>query len=94
MKNNTPKYMSSIGQNTGTSNTAKNVIMIDVTTPREQASQNLNSGRRRANGLYSLPSFDVLGSDNPSSRCPPTSVGSSNGLRKAMKLLSKKIPSP
>jgi hypothetical protein len=36
----------------------------------------------------------VDGKLSPSSRCPPTSVGSSNGLRNAMKLLSRKIPSP
>mmetsp|Transcript_4154 Transcript_4154/g.5373 ORF Transcript_4154/g.5373 Transcript_4154/m.5373 type:complete len:104 (-) Transcript_4154:286-597(-) len=94
IKNNTPKYMSSIGQNTGTSNTEKNVISNDVAAPRAQANQNLNSGNRRANGRYSFPSLAVEGRLNPSSRCPPTSVGSSNGLRKAMKLLRRKIPRP
>ena len=94
MKNNTPKYINSIGQNTGTSNTEKNVITNDVPTPRVHAIQNLNSGNRRANGRYSFPSLDVVGRLSPSSRCPPTSVGSSNGLRKAMKLFSRNIPRP
>ncbi|KAL7491717.1 hypothetical protein ACHAWT_001983 [Skeletonema menzelii] len=75
MKNNTPKYMSSIGQNTGTSNTEKNVITSEVAAPRAQAIQNLNSGNRRANGRYSFPSLAVEGRLNPSSRCPPTSEG-------------------
>jgi len=94
MKNSTPKYINSIGQNTGTSNIEKNVIMIPVPTPRVHASQNLNSGNRRANGRYSFPSLDEVGRLNPSSRDPPTSVGSSKGLRKAMKLFSRKMPRP
>ena len=95
MKNSTPKYSNSIGQNTGTSNTEKNVIPIDVTTPRVHANQNLNSGNRRANGRYSFPSLAVLGKLSPSSRFPPTSVnGSSNGLKNAIKLFNKNIPRP
>jgi len=94
MKNNTPKYINNIGQNTGTSNTEKNVMTNAVQTPRAHAIQNLNSGNRRANGRYSFPSLAVLGSDNPSSRCPPTSVGSSNGLKKAIKLFNRNIPRP
>mmetsp|Transcript_28467 Transcript_28467/g.46228 ORF Transcript_28467/g.46228 Transcript_28467/m.46228 type:complete len:104 (-) Transcript_28467:301-612(-) len=94
MKNSTPKYINSIGQKTGTSNTEKKVMIRDVPTPRAHAIQNLNSGNLRANGRYSFPSLEVLGRLRPSSRLPPTSVGSSNGLRKAMKLFSRKIPSP
>lgn len=59
-----------------------------------QASQNLNSGKRRANGRNSLPSLFVDGRLRPSSRWPPTSVGSSSGERKAMKLFSRNIPRP
>mmetsp|Transcript_3243 Transcript_3243/g.7198 ORF Transcript_3243/g.7198 Transcript_3243/m.7198 type:complete len:247 (-) Transcript_3243:46-786(-) len=94
MKKRTPKYINSIGQNTGTSNTEKKVITNAVPTPRVHAIQNLNSGNRRANGRYSFPSLEEVGKLNPSSRLPPTSVGSSNGLRKAMKLFNRKIPSP
>lgn len=42
-----------------------------------------------------MPSLEVVGNDRPSSpRSPPISVGSSNGLRNAIKLLSRNIPNP
>lgn len=88
MKNKTKKYISKIGQNTGMSNTEKNVMNIEVNVPLVHASQNLNSGRRRANGRYSLPSLSVVGKPGP------LSLGSSNGDKKAMKLFNKKIPKP
>mmetsp|Transcript_1752 Transcript_1752/g.3703 ORF Transcript_1752/g.3703 Transcript_1752/m.3703 type:complete len:98 (-) Transcript_1752:330-623(-) len=88
MKNKTKKYISRIGQKTGMSNTEKKVMTMDVNVPLVHASQNLNSGRRRANGRYSLPSFSVVG------RPGPLSLGSSNGDKKAMKLFKRKIPKP
>ncbi|VEU35234.1 unnamed protein product [Pseudo-nitzschia multistriata] len=87
IKNKTKKYINRIGQNTGTSKTEKNVITIEVNVPLVHASQNLNSGRRRANGRYSLPSFSVVGSPGPSE-------GSSKGDKKAIKLFKRKIPRP
>mmetsp|Transcript_8928 Transcript_8928/g.17993 ORF Transcript_8928/g.17993 Transcript_8928/m.17993 type:complete len:194 (+) Transcript_8928:114-695(+) len=88
IKNKTPKYINNMGQNTGTSNTLKNVITREVAAPRVQAIQNLNSGSRRANGRNSLPSFAEEGSPGPSS------LGSSSGERKAMKLFRRNIPRP
>ena len=87
MKNRTKKYMSKIGQKTGISKTGKKVMNMQVVVPRAQAIQNLNSGSRRANGRYSLPSLSVVGN-------PGWSWGSSNGDKKAIKLFSKKIPNP
>lgn len=82
MKNKMKKYISKIGQKTGTSNTEKKVIIIDVAVPRVHASQNLNSGSRRANGRYSFPSLSVVGK-------PGESVGSSKGDKKAIKLFNR-----
>lgn len=87
IKNRTKKYISRIGQNTGTSKTEKKVITMDVPTPFVHANQNLNSGRRRANGLNSFPSDAVVGR-------PGCSEGSSKGERKAIKLFKRKIPKP
>ena len=87
MKNRMKKYISKMGQKTGISKTGKKVMNMHVAVPREQANQNLNSGSRRVNGRYSLPSLSVVGSPGPS-------LGSSNGDRKAIKLFSKKIPNP
>ena len=84
MKNNMKKYINKIGQNTGTSKIEKNVMIMDVSVPFEQLNQNLNSGIRLTNGLYS--SF-VVGNDGPS-------FGSSNGERNAIKLFSRYIPRP
>ena len=78
-----------MGQNTGISKTEKNVMMIHVPVPLVHANQNLNSGSLLANGRNSFPSRAVVGSDGPES-----SVGSSSGERKAMKLFNRKIPSP
>mmetsp|Transcript_4813 Transcript_4813/g.7047 ORF Transcript_4813/g.7047 Transcript_4813/m.7047 type:complete len:88 (+) Transcript_4813:354-617(+) len=87
MKNKMQKYMTKIGQNTGTSNIEKKVIKKDVHVPRKHANQNLNSGIFLVKGLYSFPSAALVGNPGPS-------VGSSSGERKAMKLLRRKIPSP
>jgi len=89
MKNKTKKYISRIGQKTGISKTEKKVMTIEVNVPLVHAIQNLNSGRRRVNGRYSLPSLSVDGRPGPS-----LSVGSSNGDKKAMKLFKRKIPRP
>ena len=43
IKNRTKKYISRIGQNTGTSKTEKKVITMDVPTPFVHANQNLNA---------------------------------------------------
>ena len=98
MKNKTKKYSSNIGQKTGTSKSEKNVMTMHVQVPRVQASQNLNSGRRRAKGRNSFPSLAFVGSDRPSSSPPPIEPllygefdGSSSGDRNAMKLFKRKI---
>lgn len=88
MKNKMKKYIKRMGQNTGTSNTEKNVIIKHVPTPLVQANQNLNSGKRLVKGLNSFPSLAVDG------RVGPFSVGSSNGDKNAMKLFNRKIPRP
>lgn len=87
MKKRTKKYINRIGQKTGMSKTEKKVIIIDVNVPLVHAIQNLNSGRRRANGRNSLPSFPVVGRVGPS-------LGSSRGDKKAIKLFKRKIPNP
>ena len=91
MKKSTKKYISRMGQKTGTSKTEKKVMAMLVAVPLVHANQNLNSGSRRANGRNSLPSEAVEGSPGPSSCC---SEGSSNGDKKAIKLFSRKIPNP
>lgn len=90
MKKSTAKYITKIGQNTGTSKIGKNVIKNEVPAPLKHVNQNLNSGNRLVKGLYSLASLCVVGNDGPSLK----SDGSSNGERNAIKLLSRKIPSP
>ena len=92
MKKSTPKYMTKIGQKTGTSKIPKKVMKNEIRVPRKHVNQNLNSGNRLVNGLYSLPSLWVVGSEGPSEESIP--VGSSSGDRNAIKLLSRKIPSP
>lgn len=61
---NVMKYITSIGQNTGTLKTSNNVhikpIMVDLHTEY----QNLNSGNRLMNGLNS--SLDLVGNWGPS----------------------------
>lgn len=73
--NNTHQYRSKIGQKTGISNiekkVAKNPRMIDLILEY----QNLNSGRRRTNGLNS--SFALDGSTGPS-----CSGGTCKGVKK------------
>lgn len=88
IKNRTKKYINRIGQNTGTSKTEKNVIMMQVPVPCVHANQNLNSGSLRANGLNSFASLSVEG------RPGPLSTGSSSGDRNAIKLFNRKMPKP
>lgn len=59
------KYMTKIGQNTGTSKTSKKVHIKPITVLLTTAYQNLNSGRRRMNGRNS--SFAFVGSSGPPS---------------------------
>mmetsp|Transcript_3591 Transcript_3591/g.4747 ORF Transcript_3591/g.4747 Transcript_3591/m.4747 type:complete len:88 (-) Transcript_3591:315-578(-) len=87
MKNNTPKYITKIGQNTGMSKTEKKVMTNDVAVPLKHANQNLNSGTFLVKGLNSAPSFALVGNEGPSD-------GSSSGERNPIKLFSKNIPSP
>ena len=89
MKNSTKKYIKRIGQKTGTSKTEKKVIIRHVPVPCVQASQNLNSGSRLVNGLYSFASLLVEGKPGPL-----LSAGSSSGDKNAIKLFNRKIPSP
>ena len=85
IKNNIKKYKRSIGQNTGMSKILKKVITILFITPFVQLHQNLNSGIRLANGLYSASDF-VVGKVSPSSISPE---GSSNGDRNPIKLFKR-----
>jgi len=66
MQNSVMKYITSIGQNTGTlkqSNSVQNNPMsVDFTIPN----QNLNSGSRRINGRNSC--VDLVGNPSPSSK--------------------------
>jgi len=59
------KYMTRIGQNTGTLKTSKNVQMKPIIMAFVAEYQNLNSGSRRINGRNS--SFVVVGKLGPSS---------------------------
>ena len=52
-KKSTNQYMSKMGQKTGTSNIGKKVIARPIAKDLLLAYQNLNSGSRRTNGLYS-----------------------------------------
>ncbi len=58
------KYITRIGQNTGTLNTSKNVQTSAITDDFVIAYQNLNSGNRRMNGRNS--SLFLVGSSGPS----------------------------
>ena len=87
MKKRIKKYIKRIGQNTGISKKGKKVMNKHVPVPLVHAIQNLNSGSRRAKGLYSFPSPAVVGS-------PGESLGSSKGDKKAIKLFKRKIPKP
>lgn len=53
MQNSVMKYMTRIGQNTGTLNASKNVQMTPINVLLTIDSQNLNSGNRRINGRNS-----------------------------------------
>lgn len=85
IKNNIQKYITKIGQKTGTSKMGKKHIKKAVHDPRKHVNQNLNSGNLLVNGLYSWSA--LVGNVGPSD-------GSSNGERNAIKLLRRKIPSP
>lgn len=63
MQNRVMKYMTRIGQNTGTLKTSKNVHMTPISVLLVIAYQNLNSGNRRINGRNS--SFERVGSSGP-----------------------------
>jgi hypothetical protein len=58
------KYMTRIGQNTGTLNTSKNEQKIAMVVDLVIAYQNLNSGNRRMKGRNS--SLLLVGSSGPS----------------------------
>lgn len=76
------KYMTRMGQNTGTLKTWKNVQNRAISVDFVTLYQNLNSGNLRINGLNS--SFAFVGRDGPSSSsssCPK--AGSILGVRKA-----------
>ena len=90
MKKSTQKYMTKIGQKTGTSKIGKNVMKKLVPVPLVQVNQNLNSGNLLVKGLYS--SCEEVGRDGPSSYSAV--AGSSNGDKNAIKLFKRKIPSP
>lgn len=64
MQKSVMKYMTRIGQNTGTLNTSKKVQMIAMVVDLVIAYQNLNSGSRRMNGRNS--SLLLVGNAGPS----------------------------
>lgn len=63
MQKSVMKYITNIGQNTGTLKTSKNVQTKPITELFVTEYQNLNSGNRRINGLNS--SFALVGSSGP-----------------------------
>lgn len=63
IQNSVKKYMTRIGQKTGTLNTSKNVQSIPITVLLLIAYQNLNSGKRLINGRNS--SFALVGNSGP-----------------------------
>ncbi len=65
------KYITSIGQNTGTLNTSKKVQNTAITVDFETEYQNLNSGSRLINGRNSSLTF--VGNSGPSSDSKQTS---------------------
>jgi len=69
--NKTQKYITRIGQYTGTSNTAENVMKKEIKVARVVDNQNCHSGRRRTNGRNS--SSRVLGRGEGVSLSPPSS---------------------
>ena len=64
MQKSVRKYMTRMGQNTGTLNNSKKVQQKAITVALVAEYQNLNSGRRRINGRNS--SFCRVGSSGPS----------------------------
>jgi hypothetical protein len=75
------KYMTRIGQNTGTLNASKNVQIIPIIVLLVIAYQNLNSGKRRINGRNS--SFERVGNSGPASSSK-SNAGSIFGVKNAM----------
>ena len=63
IQNNVIKYITSIGQNTGILKHSKNVQKIPINVLLVTEYQNLNSGRRRMNGLNS--SLALVGNSGP-----------------------------
>lgn len=63
MQNNVMKYITKMGQNTGTLKQSKNVQMRATTVLLLMEYQNLNSGSRLTKGLNS--SFALVGSSGP-----------------------------
>lgn len=63
MQNNVMKYITKMGQNTGTLKQSKNVQIRAITVLLLMEYQNLNSGNRLTNGLNS--SFALVGSSGP-----------------------------
>lgn len=63
MQNNVIKYITKIGQNTGTLKQSKKVQISAITVLLLIEYQNLNSGNRLTNGLNS--SFALVGSSGP-----------------------------
>lgn len=82
MQNSMIKYMTRIGQNTGTLNASKKVHTIATTTPLVAECQNLNSGSLRINGRNS--SFCFVGNEGPSSESS-IKDGSTFGDKNAIK---------
>lgn len=72
MQNNVMKYITKMGQNTGTLKQSKNVQIRAITVLLLMEYQNLNSGNRLTNGLNS--SFALVGSSGPFSSATKTTA--------------------
>merc|ERR1719427_1895736 len=82
IQNKVIKYITRIGQNTGTLNSSKKVQKNPITVAFVAEYQNLNSGRRRMNGRNS--SFCFVGkTSGPSSSSISAMAGSIFGVKKA-----------
>jgi len=90
IQNNVIKYITNIGQNTGTLKKSKKVQIIAITVLFVIAYQNLNSGNLLINGLNSSLAF--VGNSGPSS-ASKSNAGSIFGVKNAMKRFRWYIPS-
>lgn len=81
IQNKVIKYITKIGQNTGTLKQSKNVHIVAITVLFVTEYQNLNSGNLLINGRNS--SFDLVGNSGPLSSST-SNAGSIFGLKKAM----------